>query len=222
MKQIRLLLFIVLLTISFGSKAQWISSLSVTPAHPTDADTIYLLANCSFGSGTCNPFNPYHTVADSNIYAGAIHCLGMLTYICGYTDTFKVNPLPAGTYHFIYQLNSGEGPSPCTPGIVPGPSDTLSFTVSRSTGVPERFMANNELTIYPNPSEGRINFSLYKQPTLSNKIHAEVFSVTGEKQNEYFLSEKNTTVEMNLLAGVYLCKLSNAGSIEYKRLVIIK
>lgn len=102
---------------------------------PTTNDTVTFYVALSFPSGTCDQHYQGLNINVNKIEAFALHCLGMLTYICNHTDTFKVNPLPAGSYSFHFQLDAGMLPSPCTPGIIPGPSDSITFVVSPLTGI---------------------------------------------------------------------------------------
>jgi hypothetical protein len=68
----------------------------------------------------------------------------MLTTICNTTDTFKFNPLSAGTYIFDLTLSTGFGGPPCSPGIVPDDYDTITFYVSSPTSIQEH-TTNKEL-----------------------------------------------------------------------------
>ena len=114
---------------SMPLRAQFINSLEVLPANPTTEDTLTLLAHCTFSSMGCAVYTQYINVVGNDIYTQALHCVGMATAMCYYTDTFIVDPLAAGTYRFIFQVDAGFGGPPCTPGIAPGPSDTLVFVV---------------------------------------------------------------------------------------------
>lgn len=116
-------------------KAQWIHTLKTYPANPTTADNVLLIADVSFSSGTCESYTHNFSQAGNDFYAYSIHCVGPLTYICNATDTFDAGILPAGTYQFNYSVDEGFGPLPCTPGIVAGPSASLSFTVGTATGI---------------------------------------------------------------------------------------
>ena len=77
--------------------AQWINNLSVSPPAPTTADSITLYAECSFPYGSCNPSLVSFNRSGNDFYGDALHCMGMLTVICDYTDTFAVGQLAAGT-----------------------------------------------------------------------------------------------------------------------------
>jgi PKD repeat protein len=118
-------------------QAQTINSLKVIPANPTPQDTVLLLASCTFSSMGCDAWTMTTSVVGNVISTYAMHCLGMATAMCDDTDTIKLDPLPLGTYQFIYHVDAGFGGPPCTPGIVPGPTDTLVFVVdSAGTNCP--------------------------------------------------------------------------------------
>lgn len=117
--------------------AQHFNSIQVVPANPTTNDTILVIADMWFSSGTCDQAMQSVNVNGNSIYCSTIHCTGMLTVICYDVDTFKINPLPVGNYTTYLQVDAGGLPAPCTPGIVPGDSDSISFIVTPLTGVAE-------------------------------------------------------------------------------------
>ena len=171
------LTLLVLLISNVTSNAQWIQSLTIIPANPITTDTITVLAACSFPAGNCNLHTQYMAVNGNTINAGALHCLGSLTVICNYTDTFKIDPLPAGNYTFQFQIDAGFGPLPCSPGIIPGPSDTVSFVVSPAVGTHE-FIFQDAIAIFPNPVQDEFQLSgieLNEYP-----VTADIFSPEGK------------------------------------------
>ncbi|MEO8148026.1 MAG: hypothetical protein ABI723_10335 [Bacteroidia bacterium] len=100
------LTLIIMFSISFNNlNAQWINSLTISPSNPKTTDTIYVYADCSFSSGSCDEHSQFFNVSGNNIYSGATHCIGGFTFICGATDSFSINPLPAGNYNFIFNVN---------------------------------------------------------------------------------------------------------------------
>jgi hypothetical protein len=165
------------LLIPASLNAQWINSITIQPLSPTTNDTITVLADCSFPSGGCSDHTKYSSIVGTDILAGALHCLGPLSVICNFTDTFKIDPLPAGNYTFHLQIDAGFGPSPCSPGIVPGPTDFISFVVSPFTGVNE-IINQDEILVFPNPAQDQ--FKINGIPENEYPIVAEIFSVKGE------------------------------------------
>ena len=108
---------------------QTINSLNIFPQNPSEKDSIYITVNSTFSSSSCDTSSNYLSLNNNTISASSIHCLGMASALCDATDTFLIGGLTAGSYTFIINVNQGFLPS-CTPGIVPGPTDTLNFNVS--------------------------------------------------------------------------------------------
>jgi hypothetical protein len=187
-------------------QAQWINGLSISPSNPTTADSIYAYADCSFTAGGCPPWTMNHSINGSNISANALHCVGMLTVICQYTDTFSLGTLPAGTYTFTFQVDEGHGGPPCTAGIVPGPSASITFTVSVATSVPQ-ISGDNMFSFAPNPVEDKIMFMNKTKAAMPVRI----FDVTGKTVMEKIISAAGEEISVSdLIPGIYF--LENRGS----------
>lgn len=175
MKAIKLLCTMSLVLISnISLNAQYILSLTVSPANPTTNDTITVYTECAFPSASCNDHTQSHFVNGNTISANTLHCVGPMTVICNDTDTFLIGTLPAGTYNFVLQVDAGWGPGPCTPGFNPGPSDTLTFVVDLASGIKDA-ISENETSVYPNPAKDYIEISFSESEAL-----IEIFSVTGQ------------------------------------------
>lgn len=159
-----LIMSFVMGILSLGyADAQNIVQLYVLPAQPTSITPVKLVADVQFSSGDCSDKTLYINQTANVFNASAIHCLGVLTFICSDADTFDLGILPAANYSFIYRVDAGIGTSPCTPGIVPGPVDSIDFTVTMASLLPEA--DQQKLHICPNPSEGvfRIQFSTWNE-----------------------------------------------------------
>jgi hypothetical protein len=103
MKKYYMVLGLLLAGIQYGSLAQpWINSITVTTPCSTTNDTLRVYVDCMFPSGSCDPYLSNVYIYNNHINANALHCLGMLTVICNYTDTFTIPPLPAGNYVFSH------------------------------------------------------------------------------------------------------------------------
>jgi hypothetical protein len=203
MKRI-LLLSVACLSIE-ASSAQWINSLSVQPAAPTSADTIRVYADVSFPSGGCDDKMVNQSITGNVINASALHCLGQLTFICTTTDTFTILPLPAGNYTFIYQVDAGGGPSPCTPGIVPGPSDSISFTVTTSSSIPE-FSGSFQFDVFPTPAKDELTVSISTLPP--DDAHLEIVDVTGKIVVRQKMMVHEMTISLEYMAaGTYVARI---------------
>lgn len=197
MKKILLFLFVLGYA---GAQAQWIDSIYVSPANPIDLDSIYIYADCSFTAGSCDQHTQSHSINGSNISATALHCVGMLTFICPYTDTFSLGTLPAGVYIFTFHLDEGLLPSPCTPGFNPGPTTAFTFSVSTATSVQAQHSIDGMISFYPNPVESKI--------TITNKVREQmpvrIFDMTGNIILEKILTEEKEELYVaELKPGIY-------------------
>jgi hypothetical protein len=210
----------VLLTLAFAlvawsAPAQWINSLSVFPPSPTTADSIILYADCSFPNGSCDPSLVSFNRVGNDFYGNALHCMGLLTVICDYTDTFTVGTLPAGSYGFHFQLNAGLAPAPCTPGIVPGPADSLFFTVAPVTGLPpvqrDRFRV-----VY---TEGRVGFHFGNETPAPGTVLA-LMAVDGRKVAEWPVTGPWLRPELRLTPGCYVAVLKDGGQAVAEKFVV--
>lgn len=180
-------------------QAQWIISLNVFPPNPTVNDNVMVVAECQFPSGGCDDKTLNASSSGPEHFLSAMHCVGMAAFICTSMDTFYLGNLAAGTHQAFFNLNMGAGPSPCTPGIVPGPTDSISFTVTTATGISE--VNAQELRLLPNPGKSgcRIEFS-GKSTTLVEitDMSGRVVSHFREVHNGQFLDLEE------LQSGTYL------------------
>lgn len=179
-----------------------IISITVDPPTPTTADSVTVYVDLQFSSGGCSPDSQSHNTSGNNTSATSHHCLGMLTVICPYTDTFELGYLQAGVHQFDFILTSGGGPSPCTPGIVPDDQDVLSFTVTSAVGIAETFQ-NNLVQIFPNPFSSSVTVEIQSEYVNSNTsfviidaLGREVFQLSSFNSNQILLSELDFSVGM--------------------------
>ncbi len=155
------------------ASAQWINSIQHQPSNPNANDTITFYVALSFPSGTCDQHTQGFNINGNKIEAFALHCLGMLTYICNHTDTFKINPLPAGAYSFSFQLDAGMLPFPCTPGIFPGPSDSVNFVVNPVTGINQAHVQSVSVVL----NEYELIVEVYNR----EKCHISIYDMNGKR-----------------------------------------
>lgn len=206
-----ILLFGVIVT-----NAQWINSISVFPANPTTSDQIKVLVNINFSSGSCDAHTQSHSNSGNTIYATALHCLGPLTFICNHTDTFTIGTLAQGNYNFIFNVNEGFGPSPCSPGIVPGPTDTFNFFVSNPTLVNQ--IKKDQLTVNYNSLTKIIAIN-----TLENNANTQVqfLSIEGKQLAQYSFYINSFSIDASeLKAGMYLIRMVNSEGVHTKKILI--
>lgn len=116
------------------AKAQYINNIYVLPPSPTSADSIIIVADCTYITTSCDTheqsgyWNNSHT-----FWASTFHCLGMADALCNDTDTFKLAPLTAGNYTFVLHTSIGNLPFPCTPLAGFEQTQSINFVVTPNT-----------------------------------------------------------------------------------------
>jgi hypothetical protein len=197
----------VLVLFSTIAQAQWIQTITTVPPAPTSNDTIRIVAHCVFPSGSCSEHAKFISVNGNTIDAYAIHCLGMLSVICNYTDTFIVSPLPAGNYTFRMTLEAGSLPAPCAPIGLPSSYDSLQFVVIPATGIGE-FIGRDDIKAIPNPASG--SFILSGLHTSDYPATLQLFTTEGKKAlaQSVFNNDEQIKVD-NLPSGMYQLHLTS-------------
>lgn len=208
-------LFVLLLIGSF-CQAQTIHQISIYPPVPSENEQIRIIADMSFSSGPCNDHQQQFNINGNNIYASAMHCLGMLSVICNYADTFAIGTLPQGNYRFYFDVNNGFGPSPCSPGIVPGPMDSLVFTVTAPAAIKE--MNDEATTVQYLQGSNKIMIH-FTSPVSSGK--ACLYNATGQILQKINLKGNQQSMATNgLPEGLYILELSSEQGRLTKRLLL--
>jgi hypothetical protein len=200
MKQLTLILTHILF-IGLTVSAQSINSLQIFPVNPTTNDSVIFIGDVTFSSGTCNSKVLNHSLNSNMIYTNAIHCVGPLTYICYDSDTFNLGLLSQGNYTLYYQVDVGNAPSPCTPGIVAGPIDSIQFSVNLASGVDQ--LNSKEISVGPNPANSFLDLNFKKAGNISKTI--SVFSLDGRLLKEIVTNQNFERVDVKEYQdGVYL------------------
>ena len=200
MKKNLLLLTLMLFSIQ-GSFAQWIDAMHISPANPTTNDVISFYADVSFPSGMCSDKTQTQGLTGNGFYTYALHCNGPLAFICSTADTFTLGPLPAGNYSWTYAVDAGGAPSPCTPGIVPGPFATINFTVNTVTSIIER--ESPSLKCFPNPAQDILNISISGKIAINSILY--IYNTLGEEMISKIISESDMTINTGELPeGIYI------------------
>ncbi|MEN9331994.1 MAG: hypothetical protein RLZZ94_1084 [Bacteroidota bacterium] len=201
------------LLLNAKSNAQFINNMSIYPVNPTTNDSVYLIASSYFQSGTCNQKTLNYSIINEYIDCDALHCVGMLTYICYDEDTFSVGKLPAGNYIYRYTVNAGFGFNPCTPGIVPGPTDSLSFTVTSTSGIDNHIFP--ELVVGPNPCSDFIEIKCYS----NEEKQVSIIDMTGKICQSENLSGNHIRINTNnITSGLYILRVQSQSTIYQSKL----
>ncbi len=211
-------LFFFLAIFPFCSRAQWIDNLWVTPANPAVTDTIRVFAAVSFPSGSCFQSTDTMFVSPPVISAYSLHCLGILTYICKDTDVFVLNPLPSGNYTFTYQVDAGSGPAPCTPGIVPGPVDSVIFHVG-SSGMQEMNSLPCMQVLHSN-GPGVYFLENSCPETADWPLKVNVFAISGQVVARINWDQDRQRLDLSFLEkGIYFLRQEGSASKGFKLLI---
>lgn len=197
-------LFVVI--VSLTSNAQFIQQLTVIPANPSVNDQVVVIVDAGFPSGSCDASSQMGSFMNPHRYeASSMHCLGPLSFICYDADTFMLGQLPAGNFTFLVTVDAGILPSPCTPGIVPGPVDSVSFVVASASGLNENNFAS--FRVAPNPVSGML--SIIPDSLISDGVFI-VYDIEG-REIIRIVSAADLTFDSEALAAgnYYLRLLSN-------------
>jgi hypothetical protein len=191
--------------------AQTIDNITVSPNLPTTDDSIFIFVECTFPNMGCQPYTQDVSQDSSNIYASALHCVGSLTAICTYTDTFKVSSLSAGDYTFFFTLNAGQAPEPCTPGILPYDNDSVEFTVTTATTISDISHDPLSFSIHGNLTDRHFNVYLGSAINVAESYQLHVVSNLGREVRVAPLYEMSNDINLALQPGLYFCYIETGG-----------
>lgn len=201
------------------AQSQFILGMTVNPQNPTTNDQVQIIAHVGFPSGDCIEKSLWYTSAQNSFQANALHCLGLAAFICYDYDTFNLGTLSAGSYTFNFQLDAGQGMMPCTPGINPGPIDSISFVVNFPTGIATHYAP--ELEIGPIPARGTFQV-INTGKEVVNFSEIIVFQSNGSPVIKFKSIAPHQPLDISTLsAGWYLVQLETAkGQRTYRKLLI--
>ncbi len=211
--------FSLFLLITASSSAQWIQSINVLPPNPVTGDVVKVAASVDFSSGSCDQKTVFSYQNGNDFYADALHCLGMLTFICNNVDTFILGQLPSGTYTFHLLENAGSGPEPCTPGIVPGTTDSITFSVAEVTGVYEQ---EDQLLSVFSANQQSLEFR-FPERFNGHELSVTIYSIQGSvlKRAKGIAAQLSVDVS-KLVPGPYLVQVVDVGAGERKSTFFVK
>ena len=192
-----------------------IQGFTVSPASPTTADYVKVYVDLMFSSGGCAVTNQGAYTKGNYSDGWALHCLGMLAFICTSTDTFNLGYLQAGNHSFRFTLNTGFGGPNCTAGIVPDDIDSTHFLVSLATGINDIEFISENVVVYPNPSAQVVNVKI--NPALKiNNAELKIMDYTGKAVKIISGINSNDIIfERNELAnGIYFYQLTGSDKMK--------
>jgi hypothetical protein len=214
----KILLTLSVLISAFAMKAQQIDSIVMVPAAPTTLDVITVYTYLSFPQGSCADVGTVY-VSGNTVYGYGFHCMGNAMFICNDVDTVTFGPLPAGSYTYISTLDAGFGPpGNCSPGFLPYDRDTVPFTVTLSTDVPEAQAP--VLSVYPNPAAECVSVSMSSGILLKVELlnwGGEIIAVEGPCAGA-------CEIQVDALAaGMYFCRVTdNDGNVYMRSVEVVR
>jgi hypothetical protein len=200
-------------------QAQWINSVSVVPPNPTTTDSVFVILNADYSSGPCNDATQGFFQNGFTFNAFTLHCTGMLTVICTDEDTFQLGTLAAGNYTFNVQVDQGMGPSPCAPGIVPGPTGAVSFTVTSSSSINNPDISER-IFLIANPSNRYVKLVNNGALNFTGKEKVRFFDIGGKQLVQISLSTLLKGVVLPFSSGIYIAEISVLGEVYKQKLVL--
>ncbi len=141
MRRFLLILFVITFS-NFHCQMSWINGITISPATPTELDSITVFIDLSFAYSDCPLDHKYISVLGNDIQSSSHHCQGPLAAICDTRDTLTLAPLPIGTYKLTHSSTSGSGTVPCTPGFAVDDIDSIEFYVVNSALSSVTFQVN--------------------------------------------------------------------------------
>ncbi len=207
-------LLLLIVSSTFFSNAQTVTSFSVTPVNPTTDDTVKVIIESMFPYGSCDGTASLTGISGNTIIVDAFHCMGMLTVICTDYDTILIPPLASGQYSFVFILSAGQG-IPCTPGIVPSDTGTVNFTVTDATGIP-KIPGNKLFQIQSNPSSGKF----VVKHSFEGSTLLYMYSIDGKLIFSDSISKNESEINGTFPAGVYIIALENKDKRYFTKVIV--
>ena len=102
-----------------------------------------------------------------------------------------------------------------TPSTITQIPATITGDPCAFVGIVENTSLDDEVSIYPNPSNGRFTVSGLKSP-----VQIQVYSLFGEKVFETTVNSKSQTLNLNVARGIYSVKINSGEKIIVKKLVV--
>jgi len=179
-----------------GNILPTISNIVITPTEPSATDIVGVSAIITDSDGSVSSAELHWGLS-----SGALSNNIAMSISSG--DTFVTNseiPVQEGGAVVYYEIKATDNNSEYAI------SSEYSYEVSTSIGID--YLSDNFISIYPNPTTGKVNFELKN----TNKINAlSIFNITGEKIIQINqLNNINYTIDLsNYPKGIYLVCVGN-------------
>ncbi len=191
-------------------------AMSITPSNPTDIDQVSFIAEVWTANSGCWIGFDNTNIGPGMITIDAGYCMGLLTAICGRTDTFPLGQLTAGNYSLAFNFSSS---GDCMAFANPTPSQ-ISFTVTPTTvGIAET--ASGGFELFPSPSSHTATIRL---TDASSGGAVKVFDALGKLVMNKILVSGDRTVTLNTTSfenGIYMVRLEQADGRAFARRLVV-
>jgi len=199
------LLIFLLIFWQLSSTAQTIQNISISPTFPGPTDSVKVIVDLVFTSGSCDLQFENHTVSNDSIKINLFHCPGALTVICNTTDSINLGLLPPGTYYteVTVHTSSWSSPDPCSV-FNPIDSGEIQVTILPGSEISE-FPTGKAFIYFDLKSQDLVlegNFNSVKQITLYNSFGQIVLKREFDHSNRISVPE--------LSKGIYLYQLKSS------------
>lgn len=195
----RKILPLIILSFGLQVQAQNIQNISYLPPFPGPLDSVKVIVDLVFTSGSCDIQFENHSVNNDSIRINVFHCPGALTVICYVTDTINLGLLNPGSFdaEVIVHTSSWSTPDPCTD-INPTDSGSIQITVLPSSGIKESVEKKNSIIFHQQSKS--IMLENY------NEIGASilVFDVLGKMIIDGKFDQSNRIILPKVNEGLYL------------------
>jgi hypothetical protein len=205
----KLMLLIYLFSHNIYAQYGTINSVYLFPSNPTDADTIYAVADLSFFYDNCILNNSYTIQNGNNLHLHTNYCIGNVQTNCSKIDTFNLGIFAAGTYTANFSL--AVRPNNCLfPGVTINTVsiDTLTIGLFTSINANE---ANRDYSLFPNPTHNSEVNVLTADPkpfsiSCFNNIGMLVFEMNNLTGNQ--------KINLPEVKGIYFIKITDNKSLN--------
>ena len=97
-----------------------------------------------------------------------------------------------------------------------GPCDLLKSSINKGESTP--FTDSDELTVFPNPSDGIVTISF---KSIKKNVQVDVLDVSGKViQTENFANGNNFSLELEVNEGIYFLRLRYEGQQKMIKVVV--
>jgi hypothetical protein len=204
--------------------AQVVNKIIITPANPTETDTISIISDFSYrGSCAFGLVYSYTTLVDSTILIMPTYCGYWDTTLCNSVDTFKVGPFPARKYQISIDYHQGSVCPISNFDAVIHQLDT-SIVIANATNVSfSKKTSDCSIKVYPNPTHNYLIIDIDNFLKM-NDCEIKIINLYGRQVFQSAIQQKQMFVALSdsIKKGIYFIHIvdRNKNSIDIQRIII--